>query len=117
VRTNPYEGGSDHTVFTRAGVPALLNWHFTDRYYHTNLDTVDKTSPTTMGHVATVVATSATFLASADGGDADALTKFIDEAARARLATERKNAATEEILAAWTKWYEEARASVAAIAR
>ena len=39
VRTNPYEGGSDHTVFTRAGVPALLNWHFTDRYYHTNLDT------------------------------------------------------------------------------
>ncbi|MFP5379768.1 MAG: M28 family peptidase, partial [Vicinamibacteria bacterium] len=34
VRTNPYEGGSDHTVFLRAGVPALLNWHFTDRYYH-----------------------------------------------------------------------------------
>jgi Zn-dependent M28 family amino/carboxypeptidase len=59
VRTNPYEGGSDHTVFTRAGVPALLNWHFTDRYYHTNLDTADKTSPATMGHVATVVATSA----------------------------------------------------------
>ena len=52
VRTNPYEGGSDHTVFTAAGVPALLNWHFTDRYYHTNLDTVDKTSPVTMGHVA-----------------------------------------------------------------
>ena len=44
VQTNPYEGGSDHTVFTRAGVPALLNWHFTDRYYHTNLDTIDKTS-------------------------------------------------------------------------
>ncbi|MGE0463485.1 MAG: M28 family peptidase, partial [Vicinamibacterales bacterium] len=52
VRTNPYEGGSDHTSFTRAGVPALLNWHFTDRYYHTNLDTIDKVSPTTMGHVA-----------------------------------------------------------------
>ena len=44
VRTNPYEGGSDHTVFMRAGVPALLNWHFTDRYYHTNLDTIDKVS-------------------------------------------------------------------------
>ena len=38
VRTNPYEGGSDHTVFGEAGVPALLDWHFTDRYYHTNLD-------------------------------------------------------------------------------
>ena len=51
VRTNPYEGGSDHTVFTDAGVPALLNWHFTDRYYHTNLDTMDKTSPAEMQHV------------------------------------------------------------------
>ena len=38
VRTNPYEGGSDHTVFAEAGVPSLLNWHFTDRFYHTNLD-------------------------------------------------------------------------------
>ena len=63
VRTNPYEGGSDHTSFTKAGVPALLNWHFTDRYYHTNLDTLDKVSAATMGHVATVVATTAMFLA------------------------------------------------------
>ncbi len=55
VRTNPYEGGSDHTVFTRAGVPALLNWHFTDRYYHTNLDTVDKMSAAEMQHVAIAV--------------------------------------------------------------
>jgi aminopeptidase YwaD len=69
VRTNPYEGGSDHTVFTRAGVPALLNWHFTDRYYHTNLDTPDKTSAPTMGNVATAVATTALFLASADASD------------------------------------------------
>ncbi len=89
VRTNPYEGGSDHTVFTRAGVPALLNWHFTDRYYHTNLDTLDKTSAVTMGHVATIVATTATFLASADASDAGDLRRLIDEAERARLATER----------------------------
>jgi hypothetical protein len=112
VRTNPYEGGSDHTVFTRIGVPALLNWHFTDRYYHTNLDTVDKTSATTMGHVATTVATSALFLASADSSDRDALIRLIDEAERARVATEKRNAASDEILAAWEKWYAEARASV-----
>ena len=55
VRTNPYEGGSDHTVFMRAGVPSLLNWHFTDRYYHTNLDTLDKVSAAEMQHVAIVV--------------------------------------------------------------
>ena len=45
VKTNPYEGGSDHTVFQGAGVPSVLDWHFTDRYYHSNLDTPDKTSP------------------------------------------------------------------------
>jgi hypothetical protein len=117
VRTNPYEGGSDHTVFTRAGVPSLLNWHFTDRYYHTNLDTLDKTSATTMGHVATVVATSTMFLASADRSDADSLGRLLDEAERARLATEKANAASAEILAAWTKWYAEARESVKVIAR
>ena len=117
VRTNPYEGGSDHTVFTRAGVAALLNWHFTDRYYHTNLDTPDKTSPATMGHVATVVATSAMFLASADASDAPALRRLVDEAERARFETERKNAATDEIMTAWKKWYGEARASVTAVAR
>jgi hypothetical protein len=117
VRTNPYEGGSDHTVFTRAGVPALLNWHFTDRYYHTNLDTVDKTSPTEMQHVATVVATSAAFLASADATDADSLRALVDEAERTRLETEQANNASDEILAAWKTWYAEARASVAQFAR
>jgi hypothetical protein len=117
VRTNPYEGGSDHTVFTRAGVPALLNWHFTDRFYHTNLDTADKTSTETMGHVATVVATTALFLASADASDAAALTKLVDEAERARAATEQKNVAGAEIMSAWKKWYDEARASVSLIAR
>jgi aminopeptidase YwaD len=112
VRTNPYEGGSDHTVFTRASVPALLNWHFTDRYYHTNLDTPDKSSATEMGHVATAVATTATFLASADSSDESALLKLVDEAERARLETERANAAAEEIVAAWKRWYQEAKESV-----
>ncbi len=117
VRTNPYEGGSDHTVFTTAGVPALLNWHFTDRYYHTNLDTLDKTSETTMFHVAATVATSATFLASADTADEPALLRLLDEAERARLETEQRNGASDEIVAAWKRWYQEARESVASIAR
>ena len=117
VRTNPYEGGSDHTVFTIAGVPALLNWHFTDRYYHTNLDTIDKTSEVTIFHVATIVATSAAFLATADAADEAALIKLLDEAERARLETEQRNGASDEIVAAWKQWYQEARASVATIVR
>lgn len=108
VRTNPYEGGSDHTVFTRAGVPALLNWHFTDRYYHTNLDTIDNTSPAEMQHVAIVVGTTAYYLASAGGDDLADLTRLIETARDARMETEKRNGATAEILDAWRRWYAEA---------
>ena len=111
VRTNPYEGGSDHTSFTRAGVPALLNWHFTDRYYHTNLDTLDKVSAATMSHVAVATGTTALFLASADRGDVKPLERLLQRARDARLRTERRHDATEEILAAWMTWYKEAIAS------
>jgi aminopeptidase YwaD len=127
VRTNPYEGGSDHTVFASAGVPSLLNWHFTDRFYHTNQDTPDKTSPVTMEHVAITVATSAWFLASADEADARAVLEWLEDAALARLALERQQgvrlveaasdrAAAEQIerqvIDAWIKWYGEAFDSV-----
>ena len=98
VRTNPYEGGSDHTVFTRAGVPALLNWHFTDRYYHTNLDTIDKMSAAEMQHVAITVGTTAMFLASADRSDVEPMRLLMTAARNARMATEQKNNATPEIL-------------------
>jgi aminopeptidase YwaD len=112
VRTNPYEGGSDHTVFMRAGVPALLNWHFTDRYYHTNLDTIDKVSAAEMQHVAIAVGTTALFLASADRNDVAPMTRLMETARDARLATERANQASPEILSAWQKWYQEALASL-----
>ena len=108
VRTNPYEGGSDHTVFTRAGVPALLNWHFTDRYYHTNLDTIDKTSAAEMQHVAIVVGTTAYYLATAGASDIADLTRLMDTARDARFDTEKRNNATAEILDAWRRWYSEA---------
>ncbi len=115
VRTNPYEGGSDHTSFTKAGVPALLNWHFTDRYYHTNLDTIDKVSPATMGHVASTVATTAMFLASAVETDVVPLQALLASARDARLASERRLGASTEILEAWQTWYAEALASAARV--
>ena len=127
VRTNPYEGGSDHTAFAAAGVPSLLNWHFTDRYYHTNQDRLDKVSAPEMEHVAVSVATSAWVLASADEEDAMAVVTLVARAAADRLALERTQgkalvekagdrAAAEEIerkvMAAWTKWYAEALDSI-----
>ncbi len=127
VRTNPYEGGSDHSAFAAAGVPSLLNWHFTDRYYHTNQDTVDKTSAAEMANVGVAVATSAWFLASADARDAESSADLIEGAGVRRLALEREQGrgiversankpaaeATErQVIAAWMKWYEEALDSV-----
>jgi aminopeptidase YwaD len=116
VRTNPYEGGSDHTSFTRLGVPALLNWHFTDRYYHSNLDTIDKVSPREMGHVATIVATTAMFLASADRHDVLPLENLLKQAQAAREETERRTDAPPEVMAAWALWYAEAIASASRLA-
>jgi aminopeptidase YwaD len=123
VRTNPYEGGSDHTVFSEAGIPSLLNWHFTDRYYHTNMDRPDKTSATEMVNVGIAVAATAWFLAAADERDALAVADLIAASASARLALEEKQGAglvaaapdrakAEEteaaVRTAWLKWYREA---------
>jgi len=128
VKTNPYEGGSDHTVFGGAGIPSVLDWHFTDRYYHTNLDTADKTSAEEMRNVAVSAATTAWLFASADADLAMDAAKLVSSAGRARLALEERNgkalaqAATDpvrageqqqRISAAWRKWYAEAVLSAA----
>ena len=127
VRTNPYEGGSDHTAFGGAGIPSVLAWHFTDRYYHTNLDRPDKTSPVEMTNVGISIATAAWFLASADERDALAVADLLSASADARLALEKKQgdaivaaaadrahaeALEADVAAAWRKWYVEALDSV-----
>jgi hypothetical protein len=112
VRTNPYEGGSDHTAFRAAGVPSLLNWHFTDRFYHTNQDTLEKVSADEMRNVGVSVATSAWLLASADERDALAVVDLLQTARSKRLALERAQGADRVILDAWVKWYGEALDSV-----
>jgi len=116
VNTNPYEGGSDHTEFKNAGIPSLLNWHFTDRYYHTNLDRPEKTSAAEMVNVGVAVATSAWFLASADEPDALATVDLIARAADGRLELMRRENAAAEIHAAWQAWYGQALDSVRRLA-
>ncbi|MGW8124142.1 M28 family peptidase [Roseivirga echinicomitans] len=51
VNYNPFEGGSDHTPFLQANIPGLLLWHFTDQFYHTDQDRIDKVSPVTLKNV------------------------------------------------------------------
>jgi hypothetical protein len=123
VETNPYEGGSDHSVFLAAGVPSVLAWHFPDRFYHSSLDRPEMTDPAEMKQVGVNVAATAHLLASASPGEAADIARLIEEAAIARLALERRQGraivaeaadkpaaeATEAaVQAAWRKWYGEA---------
>lgn len=116
VKTNPYEGGSDHTVFGTAGIPSLLNWHFTDRYYHTNLDTPDKTSPDEMRNVGVAVATTAWLMASSDEAMSLEVAELVTKAGRTRVSVEQRDGAAlpdhAEALAAWRTWSAEAVRSV-----
>ncbi len=130
VNTNPYEGGSDHTVFGSAGIPSVLDWHFTDRYYHTNLDTADKSSAAEMRNVGTSAASTAWLLASAREPAALAIADLVAKAGHARLAFEEREGARlaaaesnvdaarlreDQIVSAWKKWYAEAVESAARV--
>ena len=119
VRTNPFEGGSDHTPFLRAKKPGLLLWHFTDEFYHTDGDRIEMVSPAELRNVGITALVSALALTTADGATTRALIAEVSHAATARLSTERRLSAdarragspreTElDILATWASWYEDA---------
>ena len=111
-------------------MPSLLNWHFTDRFYHSSQDRPDKTSAAEMENVGVAVATSAWFLASADAARTrprSCRSALVGRVGR-RLALEREQGATlvasaanradaeateAKVIAAWVKWYGEALDSVA----
>jgi len=116
VRTNPFEGGSDHVPFLRAGIPGLLLWHFTDQFYHTDADRIDKVSAETMENVGISATVSAMTLTSADGVMARRVIREVETAALDRLAREfalsRDAIAAGEdpetqilIVKSWLDWY------------
>ncbi|SDB31079.1 Peptidase family M28 [Flavobacteriaceae bacterium MAR_2010_188] len=123
VNTNPFEGGSDHTPFLDSDIPGLLLWHFTDQFYHTDNDRIDKVSKTTMKNVGTAALVSAYTLLNSDEITANAIAQQILKAAEKRLEIEfilskaeissGKNAMDEiKILKSWNNWYEKALMSV-----
>jgi hypothetical protein len=61
-----------------------------------------------MQHVGIAVATTALYLSAAGAAEVAPMTRLMETARDARLATEKTNNATPEILAAWQKWYVEA---------
>ena len=117
VRTNPFEGGSDHTPFLAFKKPGVLFWHFTDQFYHTDGDRIDKVSAATLQNVGISALVSALTLTSADGVVARAMVAELEHAAVARLDTELAlsraamaaggDAAKErDILQTWTDYYD-----------
>ncbi|WP_281541877.1 M28 family peptidase [Maribacter aestuarii] len=116
VNTNPFEGGSDHTPFLDADIPGLLLWHFTDQFYHTDNDRLDKVSQETLKNVGTAALVSGLQLVNSDVTTARSVLKEIELSANKRLAaefelskkaiSENKSIAEEkEILKAWEDWY------------
>ncbi|MBV6520767.1 MAG: hypothetical protein MNPFHGCM_00885 [Gemmatimonadaceae bacterium] len=116
VNANPYEGGSDHVPFLRAQKPGLLLWHFTDTFYHTDQDRIDKVSATTLANVGTCALVSVLTLASADGAVARAIVRDVEQTALQRLETETalslqaiaggaKPADEAAIVSAWGSYY------------
>jgi len=117
VRTNPYEGGSDHVPFLRAGTAGILLWHFTDQFYHTDGDRLDMVSPSTLWNVGVCAAVSAMVLTTVDEEMAGYLVGEVERSALARLDTESRLSREQvaaggnpqeerEILETWTTWYQ-----------
>ncbi|WP_439489862.1 M28 family peptidase [Algoriphagus sp.] len=123
VKTNPFEGGSDHTPFLQADIPGLLLWHFTDQFYHTDNDRLDKVSQKTMQNVGTAALVSAYTLLNTDAKTVDHMMGLITATAQIRLLTEgqlSKKSITEggskeeeqKILDTWADYYSKAMDSI-----
>jgi aminopeptidase YwaD len=123
VKTNPFEGGSDHTPFLQANIPGLLLWHFTDQFYHTDNDRLDKVSQSTMVNVGTAALVSAYVLLNADGKTAEKMLEMLVFEASKRLTIENElskasiaagGAAEEEqkIQDAWLEYYQKSMDTV-----
>jgi aminopeptidase YwaD len=123
VRTNPFEGGSDHTPFLRAKKPGLLFWHFTDQFYHTDGDRLEMVSADELRNVGIAALVSALALTDPDPALVLGLIAEVERAARLRIAAEEKlgvaavragGSAVQErdIVSTWAAWYESALESL-----
>ena len=84
VKSNPFEGGSDHTPFLNANIPAVLLWHFTDQFYHTDRDRLEMVSASTLGHVGNCALSTGLLLTSGTAAiTTAALTELTDVAVQA----------------------------------
>ncbi|MFK7952862.1 MAG: M28 family peptidase [Ekhidna sp.] len=116
VKANPFEGGSDHVPFLKANIPGVLFWHFTDQFYHTDNDRLDKVSKSTLKNVGTAALVSAFTLLNANESTVQQMISELETAGIARLQEELAQsklaiadtssiASQIEIVTAWENWY------------
>jgi hypothetical protein len=116
VSYNPFEGGSDHVPFLQAGIPSVLLWHFTDQFYHTDLDRIDKVSKQELANVGNGALVVLFTLVNADANTAGFLINQTFKAGKARLSAEadlskkaiqlgRNKQEELLIIDAWIRWY------------
>lgn len=116
INTNPYEGGSDHVPFLRHAVPAVLLWHFTDVYYHTDADRLQNISRNTMKNVGVTALCAAISAATADSEAAQlfagevfmgAIHRIEEEITLSAAAIRAGEDPAEQraIVKAWRDWY------------
>lgn len=122
VKSNPFEGGSDHTPFLNAKIPAVLLWHFTDQYYHTDRDRIEMVSAATLANVGNCALSTGLLLADGSPAVTRAALSELSDVAIAALRTQAalsdsavrtgtKPADERTILETWRDYY------VAALAR
>ncbi|TYB78663.1 M28 family peptidase [Bizionia myxarmorum] len=122
VNTNPFEGGSDHMPFLQKNIPSVLFWHFTDQFYHTDNDRLDKVSKETLKNVGIAALNSAYILLNSDENTAKNMIETIEKAAILRLEEELKQGKIAlkngdklqeqmDIIEAWEDWYVKAIAT------
>jgi aminopeptidase YwaD len=127
VNFNPFEGGSDHTPFLDNHIAGLLMWHFTDVFYHTDNDRLDKVSSTTMKNVGVSALTAAYTLVTANENTALNTVEELKIAALNRLKIEfdlskkaiadgKPVADEKHIVETWSKYYVDALATIGGMA-
>ncbi len=128
VAQNPFEGGSDHVPFLMGKIPAVLFWHFTDQFYHTDGDTMDKVSPETMRNVGLTALRTGIGLAEGSTKLAEEVLQQLRQAAKQRIEAEAKLSTAaiaagaaggtelqKEIISSWGEWYRAAMATIVEI--
>jgi len=119
VKSNPFEGGSDHTPFLQAKIPGLLMWHFTDQFYHTDADRLDMVSSWEMKNVGVSALATAYTLTAANEATTLTLIDELQKNASDRLQDEYQLGAQaikdgspadaeKHKLDVWAKWYTDA---------